>query len=64
MKKGTRGFDFAPRCPYNKEFTASFANGTALPNWISFDITRDFNQWFAINLTDTKYKDEILDMQV
>ena len=33
-------FTFAPLCPYQKSFTSTFTNGTALPDWIVFDTNR------------------------
>jgi hypothetical protein len=45
------GFSFFPHCDYDIEYTSSFSNGTALPEWIIFD-TRQ-RQWFAVNLDDS-----------
>ena len=40
IEKGRSGFTFSPLCPYQKRFTASLANGTALPPGMTFDINQ------------------------
>ena len=60
------GFRFFPNCDYEIVFTSTFANGTALPDWISFDITRENRWWYAVNasMTELDHEGEILDMQI
>ena len=47
-------FSYTPDCSgFGPEYVSTFANGTELPSWITFEPTDQTFDWYSIDLANT-----------
>jgi hypothetical protein len=55
---------FWPECKYNMTFESYFSNGSALPDFITFDPTDAYGNWYIINTEDILQQGQELEIVV